>query len=71
MHGAPDAPCNGTYVLTVDLDMAPLQEQIGAIVQAQRQFFVPLMGAAKEKSGGSRAERRLSSTSEPLAFPPE
>ena len=30
--GAPDAPCNGTYVLTADLDMAPLQEQIGAIL---------------------------------------
>ena len=28
--GAPDAPCNGTYVLTADLDMAPLQEKIGA-----------------------------------------
>ena len=22
--GAPDAPCSGTYVLTADLDMAPL-----------------------------------------------
>lgn len=27
--GAPDAPCNGTYVLTADLDMAPLMASIG------------------------------------------
>lgn len=30
--GAPDAPCNGTYVLTQDLDMAPLLEAIGAVL---------------------------------------
>ena len=28
--GVPDAPCDGTYVLTADLDMAPLLEKIGA-----------------------------------------
>ena len=33
--GAPDAPCNGTYVLTADLDMAPLMEQIGAVITEQ------------------------------------
>ena len=30
--GAPDAPCNGTYVLTQDLDMVPLLEAIGAVL---------------------------------------
>lgn len=30
--GVPDAPCNATYVLTADLDMAPLNEKIGAIL---------------------------------------
>ena len=33
--GAPDAPCNGTYVLTADLDMAPLNERIGAVLTEQ------------------------------------
>ncbi len=27
--GVPDAPCDGLYVLTADLDMAPLMERIG------------------------------------------
>lgn len=30
--GAPDAPCSGTYVLTADLDMAPLMEKIGKVL---------------------------------------
>ena len=30
--GAPDAPCNGHYVLMQDLDMAPLMEKIGDII---------------------------------------
>jgi 3',5'-cyclic AMP phosphodiesterase CpdA len=28
----PDAPCSATYVLTADLDMAPLNEKIGAVL---------------------------------------
>ena len=27
--GAPDAPCDGVYVLTADLDMQPLMDRIG------------------------------------------
>ncbi len=34
--GAPDAPCNGTYVLTADLDMAPLLTSIGAVLSEKR-----------------------------------
>ncbi len=30
--GAPDAPCDGTYVLTADLDMASLLASIGAVL---------------------------------------
>ena len=30
--GVPDAPCNGTYVLTADLDMAPLLGSVGAVL---------------------------------------
>lgn len=30
--GAPDAPCNGVYVLTQDLDMAPLMAHIGNLI---------------------------------------
>ena len=30
--GVPDAPCNGTYVLTADLDMAPLLASVGTVL---------------------------------------
>ena len=33
---APDAPCNGTYVLTADLDMASLLTSIGAVLSEKR-----------------------------------
>lgn len=30
--GMPDAPCNGTYVLTADLDMSPILTSIGTVL---------------------------------------
>ena len=39
--GAPDAPCDGVYVLTADLDMQPLMERIG-------QALTSLSGTAAE-----------------------
>lgn len=45
----PDAPCNATYVLTQDLDMAPLNEKIGAILTektgAETKGYIPPIGA--------------------------
>ena len=50
--GAPDAPCGGTYVLTQDLDMGPLMEQIGAAITAQSgedtQGYMPPIGAVAD-----------------------
>ncbi|MBR0508466.1 MAG: metallophosphoesterase family protein [Clostridia bacterium] len=47
--GAPDAPCNGTYVLTADLDMAPLNEKIGAVLTeksgTETKGYMPPIGA--------------------------
>ena len=47
--GAPDAPCNGTYVLTQDLDMAPLNEKIGAVLTeksgTETKGYMPPIGA--------------------------
>ncbi len=47
--GAPDAPCTGTYVLEQDLDMAPLNEKIGAILTektgAETKGYIPPIGA--------------------------
>ncbi len=47
--GAPDAPCNGTYVLTADLDMAPLNEKIGAVLSektgTETKGYMPPIGA--------------------------
>lgn len=56
--GAPDAPCNGVYVLTADLDMAPLMERIGAVLTektgAPTKGYMPPIAAladAKEEEG--------------------
>ncbi len=47
--GAPDAPCNGTYVLTQDLDMAPLLDTIGAVLTektgTETKGYLPPIGA--------------------------
>ena len=47
--GAPDAPCSGTYVLTQDLDMAPLMQKIGAVLTektgAETKGYMPPIGA--------------------------
>ena len=47
--GAPDAPCGGTYVLTQDLDMAPLNEKIGAVLTektgTETKGYIPPIGA--------------------------
>lgn len=47
--GAPDAPCSGTYVLTQDLDMAPLNEKIGAVltekIGTETKGYMPPIGA--------------------------
>ena len=56
--GAPDAPCSGTYVLTADLDMAPLNEKIGAVITegsgTETKGYIPPIAAladADEKEG--------------------
>ena len=47
--GAPDAPCSGTYVLMNDLDMAPLNEKIGAVltekIGTETKGYMPPIGA--------------------------
>lgn len=47
--GAPDAPCNATYVLTADLDMAALNEKIGAVITeksgTETKGYIPPIGA--------------------------
>ena len=53
--GAPDAPCNGKYVLTADLDMKPLMDKIGEklskeISQETPGYMPPI--AANTKSRG-------------------
>ena len=52
--GAPDAPCNGTYVLTADLDMAPLMEKIGKAMTAasgtKTQGWMPPVGAFADET---------------------
>ncbi len=46
---APDAPCSGTYVLMNDLDMAPLNEKIGAVltekIGTETKGYMPPIGA--------------------------
>lgn len=49
--GAPDAPCNGTYVLTADLDMTPLLASIGAVLSEKtgtetKGYMPPIAGLA-------------------------
>lgn len=49
--GAPDAPCNGTYVLTADLDMAPLLASIGTVLTEKtgvetKGYMPPIAGLA-------------------------
>ena len=47
--GAQDAPCSGTYVLMNDLDMAPLNEKIGAVltekIGTETKGYMPPIGA--------------------------
>ena len=51
--GAPDAPCDGTYVLTQDLDMAPLLAHIGAVITDKSDDdtvgYMPPIGALADK----------------------
>ncbi len=51
--GAPDAPCTGTYVLTQDLDMAPLNEKIGGIISeksgTETKGYIPPIGALADQ----------------------
>ena len=55
--GAPDAPCNGKYVLTSDLDMAPLMERIGAEISKEigaetKGYMPPIAANADEGEEG-------------------
>ena len=58
--GAPDAPCQGKYVLTADLDMTALNESIGAVLSAKsgkkKEGYIPPIGAstAEDKPGGEK-----------------
>lgn len=51
--GAPDAPCNGTYVLTQDLDMAPLMERLGTVLSERAgktvKGYMPPIAASADK----------------------
>jgi len=55
--GAPDAPCNGTYVLTADLDMAPLMVSIGTKLSEKagtetKGYMPPIAALADEAEDG-------------------
>ena len=55
--GAPDAPCNGKYVLTADLDMKPLMERIGAEISREisaetKGYMPPIAANADEGEEG-------------------
>ena len=55
--GAPDAPCNGTYVLTADLDMAPLMASIGTKLSEKagtetKGYMPPIAALADEAEDG-------------------
>ncbi len=55
--GAPDAPCNGFYVLTADLDMAALNESIGAVITEKsgvetKGYMPPIAALADETEDG-------------------
>ncbi|MDR1193551.1 MAG: hypothetical protein LBK98_05195, partial [Peptococcaceae bacterium] len=53
--GAPDAPNNGFYVLTADLDMAPLMARIGGAISAaageSRVGYMPPIGSETDQTG--------------------
>lgn len=52
--GAPDAPRDGSYVLTADLDMAPLMTKIGKAITAasgaETQGYMPPFSANKDEN---------------------
>lgn len=53
--GQPDAPRNGRYVLTADIDMGPLMKKIGAAItaasgQETEGFMPPISGNKKENA---------------------
>ncbi len=55
--GAPDAPCNGVYVLTADLDMSALMEQIGETLtslsgQETEGYMPPIASSTDETEEG-------------------
>ncbi|MBQ5985939.1 MAG: metallophosphoesterase family protein [Clostridia bacterium] len=55
--GAPDAPCNGTYVLTADLDMTALLAHIGAVITENsgietKGYMPPIAALADEAEDG-------------------
>lgn len=58
--GVSDAPCDGVYVLTQDLDMQPLMDQIGAALTshlgAKTAGYMPPIAALtdEERDGGTR-----------------
>ncbi|MDR0841775.1 MAG: metallophosphoesterase family protein [Christensenellaceae bacterium] len=60
--GVPDAPNNGTYVLTADLDMAPLMKQIGAVLTKEakepREGFMPPIGSETDQAGKDPADTK-------------
>lgn len=53
--GAPDAPCNGTYVLTADLDMAPLMQKIGTRLSKdsgeKKEGYMPPIATESDQAG--------------------
>ncbi|MDL2235325.1 metallophosphoesterase family protein [Christensenellaceae bacterium OttesenSCG-928-L17] len=53
--GVPDAPFDGDYVLTADLDMAPLMKAIGARISKEagekREGFMPPIGSETDQDG--------------------
>lgn len=58
--GAPDAPCDGIYVLTADLEMQPLMDEIGAQISSlsgtSAKGYMPPIAALTEETqeGGVR-----------------
>lgn len=49
--GFPDAPCDGYYVLTADIDMEPLNEKIGKVI-GRDGYMPPIAASTKEAEGG-------------------
>ena len=58
--GVPDAPCDGTYVLTADLEMQPLMDRIGGVLSdlsgEQKSGYMPPIAALTDEGqdGGVR-----------------